>query len=548
MTASPIRFAWFGWLAIGLSFGCRTPEQYSQAADEETYALIEERRLALFSASDRFRLGEGQDSLRAKALRGELPTINDLGILDCLRIAADSSDDVLRQKESLYLNALSLTQERWRFGVVRDASAGGTISGTGSDSTSVSTDGSLTFSKILGSGANVVLGLGASLTRVVVDGDGWDAFSDLSLSITQPLLRAAGVKITMEPLTQAERSMVYAVRDYERFRRTFAVSVSRQVYGVLQALDRLKNQEQNLENLIQLRQRNARLAEAGQLSEIESDQAKQDELRSINSLVELRGNLDRQLDDFNLFLGLPINTEVTLDASEFDRLTDEVNVLDEIDAEQAVAIALQNRLDVRTSENRLEDSARALAIAADNLRPGLSLSLNLNSSSPEGRPLDYRRQDVGWSLGVSLDPAYDNLPERNSFRRAEISYGTALRGHERFLDRIELEVREAVRDVRNARERYQIQKGALTLAERRVRSTDLLLQAGRASTRDLLEARESLVGSANATTSALIELRLAQLDLQLALEVLRVDADGISMDAESLRLLPPPTESDGPAQ
>ncbi len=527
---------------------CQTPEQHSQAADEETYALIEQRREALFQASDRFRLGEGSESLRAQALRGEHTELQDLGVLDCLRIAADSADNVLREKENLYLTALSLTQERWRFGVVQDASAGGLIAGTGSDSTTVSADGSLTFSKILGSGANIVLGLGASLTRVVVDGDGWDAVSDLSLSITQPLLRAAGAKITLEPLTQAERSMVYAVRDYERFRRTFAVSVARQVYGVLEAIDQLKNQEQNLENLILLRQRNARLAEAGLMSEIEADQAKQDELRSINSLVELRGSLDRQLDDFKLFLGLPVDLEISLDAEEFDRLNDSITAIDEISAEQAIALALQNRLDVRTSEDQLEDSERNLAIAADNLRPGLSLSLQANTSSPDGRPLDHRGDQVGWSLGLSLDPAYDNLPERNAFRRAEIAYGASLRGHERFLDRIELDVREAVRDVKNARERYRIQKGAFALAERRVRSTDLLLQAGRASTRDLLEARESLVGSANATTSALIDLRLAQLELQLALEVLRVDPTGIAMDTDALTLLPLPLEDYGPAQ
>lgn len=533
-----------GWLPLA----CQTPEEYSQAADEETYRLIEERREALFQASDRFRLGEGSESMRAKAMRGESTDFRHLGILDCMRIAADSSENVLRQKESLYLTALSLTQERWRFGVVRDASAGGLLSGTGSDSTAVSTDGSLTFSKILGSGANIVLGLGASLSRVVVDGDGWDAISDLSLSITQPLLRAAGAKITLEPLTQAERSMVYAVRDYERFRRTFAVSVARQVYGVLEAIDQLENQEQNLENLILLRQRNARLAEAGLMSEIEADQAKQDELRSINSLVELRGSLDRQLDDFKLFLGLPIDLEVSPDASEFDRLNDGITVIDEIEAETAVALALQNRLDVRTSEDRLDDARRTLAIAADSLRPGLSLSLNANSNSPDGRPLDHRGSQVGWSVGLSLDPAYDNLPERNTFRRAEISYGATLREHERFIDRIELEVREAVRDVRNARERYQIQKGALELAERRVRSTDLLLQAGRASTRDLLEARESFVGSANATTSALIDLRLAQLELQLALEVLRVDTTGMALDRDALTLLPPSPEDHGPAQ
>ncbi|HPF14103.1 MAG TPA: TolC family protein, partial [Planctomycetota bacterium] len=154
------------------------------------------------------------------------------------------------------------------------------------------------------------------------------------------------------------------------------------------------------------------------------------------------------------------------------------------------------------------------------------------------------KNNVGWSLGLTLDPAWDNLPERNAFRRAEIAYGAALRDHERFVDQVQLEVREALRRAINAKERYRIQKGALELANRRVRSADLSLQAGRSSTRDLLEARDSLLAANNATTSALIELTLAQLDLQLTLEVLRIDETGIHTDPELFEALKPLTPED----
>ena len=522
---------------------CQSPEEYSLDADQETYALIDQRREALFQIQEAFRLESTHGSLRTRLMADDsdaesLLSLDELGILDCLIIAAESNSSYLQQKESLYLNALSLTQARWNFGVREDVTAGGTLSGTGQEPIDASASGSWTFSKVLGSGANIVLGIGSGLARVVTSGDGWDVVSDLSLSITQPLLRAAGARITLEPLTQAERSMVYSVRDYERFRRTFAVNVARQVYGVLQAFDRLKNQELNLENLIALRKRNARLAEAGQMSEIEADQAKQDELSSVNDMVELRGDLDLQLDNFKLFLGLPIDLEIDLDETEFNRLTDDSPLIDRLDGETAVRMALKNRLDVRTSQDQLEDAQRRLAIAADALRPGLGLSINVNSNSPDGRPLDHRRDQVGWSLGIDLDPAWDDLPERNAFRSEEIAYGAALRNHERFIDEVELEVREALRNVHNLKERYRIQKGALELAERRVRSVDLLLQAGRASTRDLLDARESLLFSSNATTSALIALTLAQLDLQLALEVLRVDSTGMYTDAMAIANLP----------
>ncbi|MDF1837618.1 MAG: TolC family protein [Planctomycetota bacterium] len=527
---------------------CKSPAEHSKNADDETYALINERRTALFESEDPFQLGAAE-GFRAKALSGEVTHLGPLGILDCMVIAAESNVSYLEQKESLYFSALSLTQERWRFGVRSETSGGASISGVGTNSATASTDGDFTLSKIMGSGANVVLGIGSSLFRLVSTGDGWDAVSDLSLSISQPLLRAAGAKITMESLTQSERSLVYQVRSYERFRRTFAVSVARRVYGVLQAIDQLKNQEYNLENLQSLRVRNERLAEAGQLSDIQADQARQEELRSNNRLVELRGDFERQLDDFKLFLGMPPNLEIELDHDELQRLTDAAPLLDALTEQIALELAINERLDVQTSSNRLEDSQRSLEIAADNLRPGLGLAISASSTSKDGQPLRHSFQDTSWSAGLSLDPAWDNLPERNSFRRAEINRNVAARNYDRFLDQINLDVREALRSTRNARERYSIQKGALELARRRVRSADLSLQAGRSNTRDLLDARESLLAASNSATSSLIDLTLARLDLQLTLELLRVDENGIQLQETVPQITPPSQEStDGQEQ
>ncbi len=50
--------------------------------------------------------------------------------------------------------------------------------------------------------------------------------SNLSLDFIQPLLRGAGWAVTLEPLAQAERNLLYAIRDYARFRQQFFVFVA----------------------------------------------------------------------------------------------------------------------------------------------------------------------------------------------------------------------------------------------------------------------------------------------------------------------------------
>lgn len=536
-----------GWLPllVLLGTGCFTPEELRDRADRDALALIDARRDQLFTESGPFQLpvatrtfgvlerGEIPFTTREELLAGGLESIGPIDAVDALRIAAEDSEQVQREKESLYLSALDLTQERWRFGYRYGASGSASLAGdVGGTSTTASSSLGASVTRILGSGATIIADIGTSLFRFVSTGDGFDAASDVGLSITQPLLRGAGRFITFEPLRQTERNLVYAVRDFERFRRTFAVDVSDRVYRVLQSLDQLRNETLNFENLIKLRARNERLAEAGQLSEIQADQARQDELRSRNRLVSLQGNVERQLDAFNVFLGLPVGVEVTFESGILASLASDDSFLSGLTADVAVDFALDHRLDVMTTFDRVQDTVRREAIARDALRAGLGLSASADSDSDSGRPLGHSLEDTTWSVGLDVDLPVDLLPARNAWRQAEINLIDQQRRYERFLDDVTLSVRDALRRANNAYESLQIQRGAVVLSERRVRGADLSLQAGSASTRDLLEAQESLRQNRDAETSARIDFTLALLDLWLELEILRVDDDGVAVDSE----------------
>ena len=77
-----------------------------------------------------------------------------------------------------------------------------------------------------------------------------------------------------------------------------------------------------------------------------------------------------------------------------------------------------------------------------------------------------------------------------------------------------------------------IQRQAVKLAERRVDSTGLLLQAGRAEMRDVLEAQSALLSAQNSLISALVSYRLNELELQRDLGVLNVTVDGTWLEKD----------------
>lgn len=546
--AHPLRPALL-WLAAASTWAasaCYAPAELRDRADEDAYALIDERRQRLFGDDGPFALPANTAAFgreagaelallttRDRVLGGGLSSIGPLDVITALEVASENSEEVQRQKEALYVTALDLAEEEWRFGYRYNADGNASVGGdVGGDFVQANSGFGASITRILGTGATILGSIGTDLFRVVSTGDGWDAVSDIGLSISQPLLRGSGRLITLEPLRQTERNLIYAVRSYERFRRTYAVNVSERVYRVQQSLDQLKNERLNFESLLRLSTRNKRLAEAGQLSEIQVDQARQDELRSRNRLVTLQGNVERQLDNFKVFLGLPVGVEVSFESGILRALGGDSSFLKGLEEDRVVEFAIQHRLDIMTAFDQVQDATRREAILRDSLRVGLGLTGAANSNSDEGNPLGHSLDDAQFSAAVDLDLPVDLLPARNAWRRAELTLVDQRRGYERFLDEVTVSVRDALRRARNDFESLEIQIGAVALSERRVLGADLSVKAGTASTRDLLEAQDALRQVRDAATSARIDFTLSLLDLWLELEILRVDEDGVHLDAE----------------
>jgi outer membrane protein TolC len=532
--------------ALALVAACQSPEAMLTDADEEAYELLDARRAELFDDPAGFRIEREDDSLRARLLAGQPAPAEPLGLADLLDIAAENSREYQTQKEGLYRAALDLALERWRLTTIASAGASGGIDGTGNDenlvgfsddAASVAAGGSVGLSRLLGTGASIVGSIGASLFRVVTTGDTTQVSSDLSLAITQPLLRGAGKRITLEPLTQAERNLVYQVRSFERYRREFSVQVAQRLYGLLQQMTVLENQEANYRNLVALRERNEAVAAAGRLSQIEADQAQQNEVRSEGQLVSQRANLARTRDNLMLFLGLPVKTDLVFDREEFTALEAVAGEEQAFDEMRAIDLALAQRLDFMTTLDELTDAERKAYIARDSLRVGLDVDARIAPSYDVDGGLQYDWQSTSWSAGLSLDLPWNRIPQRNGYRNSLITLEVRKRAVEAASDGIVASVRDVIRVLENARISFQLAEIAVEIAERRVESTRLNLDYGRASTRDVLESEEALREARNSRASALVSLTLARLDLLLELEALRVDGEGITYDQDLLASL-----------
>ena len=361
--------------------------------------------------------------------------------------------------------------------------------------------------------------------------------------------RGSGRFVVEEPLIQAERSLVYSLRDFEQFKRNFIVNISSSYFNVLLAERQLRNQDENYKRAVASTRRSRRLADAGRLQEYEFDQSYQNELDARNSWVAAYSKYDGVLENFRVTLGLPPDAKVFPLESELEKLQNytegfaadkqekyeaegaidwekiELKKPDNrnkgpLELEEAIAlqIAFENRLDLQTARDRVEDSERKLRIAADNLRAEVTIggSASMGESRSYGSANqgngDFKPKYGSYSALLNIDLPLNRTTERNAYRNAFFTYDSSVRSYQEVEDNLKKEVYNIVRSIRETRETLTIQFRALSLAQRRVESMDILMQAGRVDMTDVLGAQQSLLAAQNSLYKAIVNYRIKELE------------------------------------
>ena len=455
-----------------LFFAC-TPATYRQEADDQVYGILEKANARVTGNPTIFPIDRPVDTLRARLLNST--EVVQLSLLDALDVAAENSYAYQAQKERLYLSALTLTQRQHDFAIRWAGGSDAELSGTGNENPDFDLSSDLSSSVNTVSGTRIVASFFNSLLHAFGT-DGFDGSSILSLTLSQPLLRGAGESIVREPLTQAERNLVYAVRTFEQFRRSTAVGIVSQYYGVIQNMKNLDNLNADLVNRRTNFERADALFEAGRGNLDDVDRAEQDLFTTQNAVVNSEAGLETQLDNFKQTLGLPTDSMIELDIEELTYLEEEGVTEVELEVAVAVELALSRRYDYQTTLDQVDDAARAVVLAEDALKSALDFSsaITVPSDPDDAFKLDW--SNVRWAAGFNLDLALDKLSERNSYRSSLISLDVAIRNREQHEDQIKAEVRLDLRDIQANRQNYEVDVLSLGLAVRRVDSTRALFQ------------------------------------------------------------------------
>ena len=194
----------------------------------------------------------------------------------------------------------------------------------------ITNSSNLGASRNFAAGGQFVADLINSVTYQIGGGQSNFATGNLLFSLTQPLLRNAFRHVQTEGLTQSERSLLYSVRDFARFRRQFYLQIVQQYLSLLNQSQQIRIQEENIQSLDQNLEFHSFLLQQGTISQIQIDQIFQDKQNGRISLIQARQSLQAAKDQFKFALGLPAKVKIKLDESilvPFKLNSDEVEKL-----------------------------------------------------------------------------------------------------------------------------------------------------------------------------------------------------------------------------
>jgi outer membrane protein TolC len=517
-------------IAVILGLGGCSPEHYKAEADKEVYEIIDRKWQDDIGHKSNYIISDSNIPPPPDDIRIELavPASGVISLAQAVAIATAYNREYQGRKEQLYLKALDLTLARHQFA----RQWFGTVDAKynrDSEDEKVDSGAGVGFQQLLADGAKISINIAMDWTRFLTGDPRTSLASILSAEASQPLLRGRGRQVVQENLTQAERDVLYQIRSFNRYRKDFVVSIADDYYSVLEMKANVTNAENSYYRLVESKKRLEIEVEAGTARPFDVDEADQQALSAENRWVQAQQSYERALDEFKVTLSLPPDAEIELDENELKAL-EEIGIIEPgYELDEAVETAFLRRLDLANSKDRTDDAARKVMLAAD----GLGIELNLVGSAGVGSTpeTDFDRLQFhrgNYSLGLeSNDLGLDRKAERNAYREALIALEQQQRQYEIDRDRMELDVRQALRSLKAEAERYRIQKMALGLAERRLETQKLLLEIGQGNVRLLLESEGALLGAQNDVTSALVAHAIAKLGFFRDIGILQIRPDGM---------------------
>ena len=211
-----------------------------------------------------------------------------------------------------------------------------------------------------------------------------------------------------------------------------------------------------------------------------------------------------------------------------------------ISAEQAFAVAAENRLDWMNARAALVDSWRKIRVAANALKSDLSIQVKGSAGTIENDSIKFDASNSQLSVGVAWDSPLTRHLEQSAYRTALINYQQARRDYYGYVDQANAEIRNNIRLLQRTQVEFEIQRSSIGIATTTVELAQLELirppkTPGESNSDNnlaqrIISALEKLLDAQNNFLDLWIGYESCRMGLDLQMGTLRLDSRGHWID------------------
>ncbi len=366
---------------------------------------------------------------------------------------------------------------RWRPELSAGYSDGNEEHGVG-----LSTSKKFAYGTVITAGANTTEGYdetaGARLNK-----------SRASIALEQPLFRRFGPLMNREPVVRADRGLLSARRNYELQKSDLVVEVV-DLYETINRLEELIRIDgtflKRMDDLYRITKAKEIVGRSTRIDTLRVELLRGQAAARLEAQRERRETAIRAFADL-----LGFKLDQTFELEPVPLMT-----VDLPKAEEAVRIALENRLDYAEVLQGASDADRQVAIARKGLLPDLSLLTRKQwtgegDSASESRNLDEHE----WFVGMTLATDFNRTAERAQLKRSVAERASS----KETVKIVELSIARQVHSrfltYRRSRKEMEIAEGNLKLASARLQLAKRLFELGRSDNLSVTDAEEAFLQS-----------------------------------------------------
>jgi len=377
--------------------------------------------------------------------------------------------------------------------------------------------------------------------------------SDLTLSLTQPLLKNFGIDNNKRNIYIAKNDL--QISDYEFQSKVIdtVTEVENVFWELVFSIEDLKVKDKSLDRARDFEKRVRAQVEVGTLAPLEILQAQSEVASREESLIKAADLIQDNEDNIKNILNINFDSsdgqKKLLPADKPEFKPEEKFVL-----EDSLKEALQKRPDYLTRKKDLESQNILVKYNENQIYPSLDLvgslglngisgdAINITSGSVQGRSRfgggydealanTFSTEYFLWEFGVKMSYPLGNRSAKSRLTASRLEVAQTLLDIKDLEKKIVVEVREAVRQIQTEAKRVYATRIARKLAEEKLSAEEKKFEVGLSTSFNVLEFQEDLAIEQSNEIRALIDYNKSRIRLRQVVAT-TLDAHNIKMSSE----------------